>query len=247
MGRHSIYNDGAAVPNEGQWLAVQRATIARELCEDAAAQPTSLLLEQWASMVLGWFWERRKRVSGRPLIDRLAASGEPVLTSIAEVGSPKAKLALLALGRIDRGALGLRARQLAEQLSSPLPPLVCEVGTARLVQAFHTSSAEDGEVIMFRSNGTGPRGHMVAAYIDARRGSLAKHVALLRSFDPLRPDTAVDAACSSLNFRRADLSAMCLKAGEAIGRTDAAINPPVDESFSRYRAIALARLSPLQS
>ena len=249
MGRRSTYGDGvgAGARDEGRWLVVQRATIARGLCEDAAAQPTSLLLEQWASMVLGWFWERRKRMGGRPLIDLLATSGEPVLRSIAEVGSAEAKLALVALGRIDRGALGLRARQLAEQLSWLLPPRVGEVGTGRLVQAFHTSSAGDGEVVMLRSDGTGPRAHMVAVYIDARHGWLAKHVALVRSFDPLRPDTPEDAAWLSLKFRPADLAAMRLKVGQAIERTDAAVNPPVDESFSRYRGIALARLSPLDN
>src|SRR3984957_3606309 len=126
MGRRSIYGDGvgAGARDEGRWLVVQQATVARGLCEDAAAQPTALVLEQWSSIVLGLFWQRRKRISGRPLIDLLATSGDPVLRSIAEVGSAEAKLALVALGRIDRGALGLRARQLAEQLSWLLPPRV---------------------------------------------------------------------------------------------------------------------------
>lgn len=196
-------------------------------------------------MVIGSFWERRRQISGSPPIGGLATTGEPVLMSIAEVGSAKAKLALLALGRIDRGALGLRARQLADQLNWPVPPRVDRVGTARLAQAFHTCSPGDGEVVMFRPDGSGPQAHMLAVYIDARHGCLAKHVALLRYFDPLRPDTLRGTGCQLLKFRPADLGAMCLKAGEAIGRTDAAIDPPVDESFSRYRAIALARLSPL--
>jgi hypothetical protein len=90
---------------------------------------------------------------------------------------------------------------------------------------------------MFRTDGVGPRGHMLAVYIDERHGRIAKHVALLR------PDGLTE--MSELKFSPADLATSCRNVARAIKRTDVAVNPPVDESFSQYRAIALARLNPL--
>lgn len=247
MGGEQSHSNGATAPNGEAWLAAEQARIARGLCEDAAAQPSSLLLEQWASMLLGGFWESRQHTNVRRRADRLAMVGTPVLRSIAGVGSPDAKLALLALSRIERGALGSRARQLADELPWPLPPQVEEVGTTRLVRAFHGSSPGDGEVVMFQSERTGPLAHMLVVYIDLRHRSLAKHVALLQSFDPLRPETLPGGGSLPLEFQPADLAEMSRKVDKAIKRTDAAANPPVDQSFSDYRAIALARLTPIES
>jgi hypothetical protein len=83
---------------------------------------------------------------------------------------------------------------------------------------------------------------MLAIYIDERLRRIAKHVALLRP-DALAEITAND----RMEFRPADLAATCRKVAKAIKRTDVAANPPVNESFSQYRAIALARLSPLDT
>ena len=238
MGRESAYSNGAAVPDRDGEFASEGSRIARDLCQDAAAQHTSLLLEQWASMLLGAFWERRELAHRCTGADAMAVVGDPFLTSIARVGSAGAKLALLALSRIDRGELGPRARELADGLRWPVPPLVQEVGTARLVRAFVASSPRDGEAILFRSDGVGPCGHTLAVYIDERYRGIAKHVALLR------PELA-ETTDHRLKFRHADLATTCRKVARAITQTDTAPDPPVDESFSRYRAIALARLSPL--
>jgi hypothetical protein len=139
----------------------------------------------------------------------------------------------------------LRARELADRLSWPLPPWVEVVGTARLLRAFSASRRGDGKVIMFESDGAGPLGHMLAVYIDARHRGIAKQLRLLRPVDPLDPGNQFAGKSASLTFRAADLSAMCEKTREAIIRTDAAVHPPVDNSFSDYRALALARLDPL--
>ena len=88
---------------------------------------------------------------------------------------------------------------------------------------------------------------MLAIYIDARHRWIAKRVALLQELDPLRPDALVEDASLPLKLRPADLEAMRRKAGRAIKRTDEAASPPVGESFSNYRALALARLSPFES
>src|SRR5207237_9662449 len=97
MGRESTYNIGVAAPDGEEEFASEAPRIARDLCQDAAAQPTSLLLEQWASMLLGAFWERRELAHGCRGADPIAVVGEPFLTAIARVGSADAKLALLAL------------------------------------------------------------------------------------------------------------------------------------------------------
>jgi hypothetical protein len=247
MGRESIHNHGASAPNGVARSTCEQARFARGLCQDATAQPSSLFLEQWASMLLGAFWERCRLATRDHRRLTLLESGEPVLESIAGVGNADAKLALFALGRIDREALGARARELAEELSWPTPSRVGEIGTARFTRAFLASSAGDGDVILFRSEGMGLPAHMLVVYIDARLRWIAKHVALLRELDPLRTDELAGDGDSPLNFRPVELEAMRGKAARAIKRTDASDDPPVNESFSNYRAIALARLSPLES
>lgn len=241
MRRESTYSNGAEAPDRDGELSSEASRLVRTLCQDAAAQPTSLKLEQWASMLLGSFWERRELAGGYPGADPVAVVGEPFLTAIARIGSRKAKVALLALARLDRDVLGLRAYELADGLKWAVPSRVQEVGTARLVQAWVASSAWDGDAVLFQSNGEGPLGHMLAVFIDARLRGIAKHVALLRS------DALAEMTDDTWRFRPADLDTMRLKVAKAIEQTDAAANPPVGESFSRYRAIALARLSPLMS
>jgi hypothetical protein len=237
MGKESIRINCGVVPR----AEPEGSRLARELCQDAAAQPTWLLLEQWASMLLGTFWERRELADAYRPADPVAAVGDPFLTAIARVGSPAAKLALLALARIDRGALRRRAKKLADGLSWPVPPVVQEVGTARLVRASVASSPGDGQAILLESDRVAPCGHTLAVFIDERHRRIAKHVALIR------PDALAQMTDDELKFRPADLATTCRKVAKAIRRTDMAADPPVNESFSRYRAIALARLSPLNS
>ena len=211
----------------------------RELCRDAARQPTSLKLEQWASMLLGAFWERRELAGGPWSADLVAVVGEPFLEGIARVGSPAAKVALLTLARLDRGELAPRARELADGLAGSVPRRVTDVGTARLVEALVAASPGDGEAVLLRSDAVGACGHMLVVWIDERHRRIAKHVALIR------PDALAEMT-SGLKLRSADLATTCRKVAKAIKRTDMAANPPVNESFSQYRAIALARLSPLE-
>lgn len=232
MGTKRSYSNGATA-------RVGAERFMREVCRDAARQPTSLRLEQWASMLLGAFWERRELAEGCRGADPVAVVGEPFLKAIARVGTRDAKVALLALARLDRGALGPTARELADGLGWWVSPRVSAVGTARLVEALVASSPGDGEAILFRSDGTGSRGHMLAVYIDERLGRIAKHVALLR------PDALDQMTEDGPKLHRADLATTCRNVAQAIKRTDAAANPPVNKSFSRYRAIALARFTPL--
>ncbi|MGZ4231840.1 MAG: hypothetical protein ACXVUE_17530 [Solirubrobacteraceae bacterium] len=234
MARRSCYSNGREA------FASDQSRFMRELCRDAARQPTSLKLEQWASMLLGSFWERRDLANSYGAADPVAAVGEPFLTAIARVGNRNAKVALLALARIDRGALGPRARDLADELAWSVPRRVEEVGTARLVEALVASSPGDGEAILLRSDAVGPLGHVLAVYIDEWHRRIAKHVALIR------PDALAEVTGGELRFRPADLATTCRKVAKAIKRTDVAADPPVNESFSQCRAIALARLSPLE-
>jgi hypothetical protein len=128
-----------------------------------------------------------------------------------------------------------------------MPPRVNEVGTARLTRAFLASSEADGETVLFRCEGVGLQVHMLVVFIDAHHRSIAKHVALLRELDPLRPDPLGEGERLELDFRAADVGAMRRNVARAIKRTDDEANPPVGESFSNCRALALARLSPLEA
>jgi hypothetical protein len=238
MTTESTYSNGAAPLAERREYASEE--FMREVCRDAARQPTSLQLEQWASMLLGAFWERRELADGPWSADLVAVVGEPFVEAIARIGSPAAKVALLALARLDRGELAPRARELADGLGGTVPRRVNEVGTARLVEARVATSRGDGEAVLFRSDGVGKCGHMLVVWIDERLGRIAKHTALVR------PD-ALDEMTEGMKLRPADLATTCRKVAKAIKRTDLAPNPPVNDSFSQYRAIALARLSPLDT
>jgi hypothetical protein len=239
MTKESKFSNGAAALAGEQMSASGKSRFMRELCRDAARQPTSLQLEQWASMLLGAFWDRRELADEYWPADPVAVVGEPFLKGIANLGNREAKVALLALARLDRGALASRAGELADGIVGSVPARVQEVGTARLVEALIASSRGDGEAILLRSDAAGPRGHMLVVWIDERQRRIAKHVALVR------PDALAEMT-EGLRLRPADLATTCRKVAKAIKRTDVAANPPVNESFSQYRAIALARLSPLQ-
>jgi hypothetical protein len=88
---------------------------------------------------------------------------------------------------------------------------------------------------------------MMIVFIDARLGNIAKHVGLLKPFDPLGPAGRHTEAGADQAFRfsAVDPGVMSQRVCEAIALTDASPSPQVGESFSAYRALALARLTPL--
>jgi hypothetical protein len=220
-----------------------RARVSRGLCEDAANQPGVLELEQWTSLLLGRIWTHRTPTSGDAPVDVMLVAGTPMLESLMEFGGSTAKTALAAMGRLDRGALGRAAAELAASLDAPLPDWITDVGTAEVVRAFADCSPGDGEAFLLEVQPGHGTPHMVAVFVDARLGGIAKRLGLIRVINPLEPDSpGPRTGGRGPHFRLVDRTLACDRVRAAIALTDAARHPEVEEDFVSHRALAIARV-----
>jgi hypothetical protein len=169
----------------------------------------------------------------------MLVAGEPMLSSLVEVGGVGGKTALLALGGIERGALGQAARRLAVGLDARVPSWVSRVGTATVVRAFSRYSPGDGEAILLDADCLGSDAHTVAVFVDARYGRFAKQIRLIRAIDPLVPHASAD----DLQLEPCDRDAACERVLQAIARSDSTPGCRLDESVGANRALAIARLT----
>jgi hypothetical protein len=158
-------------------------------------------------------------------------------------GGSTAKTALAAMGRLDRGGLGRAAAELAGTLDAPVPDWVADVGTAEVVRAFADLSHGDGEAFLLEVQPGHGTPHMVAVFVDARLGGIAKRLGLIRVVDPLEPDAQrPEAEGRGLRFRPVDPTLACRDVRAALALTDAARHPEVGEDFVGHRALAIARV-----
>jgi hypothetical protein len=173
----------------------------------------------------------------------MLAAGTPMLESLVEFGGSTAKTALAAMGRLDRGALGRAASQLADTLDAPLPDWIADVGTAEVVRAFAGCSPGDGEAFLLEVQPGHGTPHMVAVFVDVRLGGIAKRLGLIRVVDPLEPDPQrPGTGARGPRFRPVDRTLACRAVRVAIALTDATCHPQVDEGFVGHRALAIARV-----
>lgn len=223
-------------PNHG---SIARQT--RLLCREAASLGSPLLLEQWTSGLLGQVWQRRGLVPEDRGLDPMFFLARPILDSFAEVGGDGAKAALAAVAQIDGGRLGSLARELADSLDdATTPDWIAQVGTATIVRAFSDRARGDGEALLLEADGVGESAHMVAVFIDAKLGGMAKHLSLTRPLDPLNlAGESIDDG--SLMFKKVDPVLACRRVRAAIKRTDDGLGMLADDGFAYYRALAIAR------
>ena len=216
--------------------------VTRRLCRDAAAQTTPLGLEQWTSWLLGEIWKHRWPGADADRIDAMLRAGQPVLNSLAELGTASAKTTLVAIGQLDRGLVGDCARRLAAALGGASPGWLEEMGTAKIERAFSDHRATDGEAILLEAVPPSERdSHMLAVFITGQMGGIAKHLDLLRAIDPTRE---AGVATGGLRFLEVDPELACQRARAAIARADAAADLDAGDKFVYYRALALARVQP---
>jgi hypothetical protein len=228
-------------PSNG--IVFRRARVARELCREAAEQSGALELERWASQLLGQIWVRRRQAPDHCSGDPMLAVGTPVLESFVDVAGAPARVALAALGRLDRGGLGRVASGLAGTIDAQIPPWITEVGAASIVRAFADRSPGDGEAFLLESEPVQGTAHMLAVFVDSRLGGIAKHLGLTRVLD--QPDFEREAWIArgrTSGFRPVDPDLACLRVREAIEFTDAAPDSAVGESFAAHRALTIARV-----
>jgi hypothetical protein len=213
------------------------------LCSEAASLDTPLVVEQWTSCLLGRVWQRRSLVPENRGLDPMFFLGRPILESFADVGGDGAKTVLTAVAQIDGGPLGSLARELADALThATTPDWVGQVGTATIVRAFSDRVRGDGEALFLETDRVGESAHMVAVFIDARLGGMAKHLSLTRPFDPLNlPGESVDGG--SFRFKEVNPALACKRVRVAIKRTDEGLSMLASERFAYYRALAIARIT----
>jgi hypothetical protein len=224
-------------------FASTRARVSRGLCEEAAAQRGVLELEQWTSLLLGRIWAHRTLRSGDAPVDVMLAAGTPLLESFVEVGGSIAKTALATMGGLDRGGLGRAAAQLAGTLDARIPDWIEDVGTAEVVRAFADRSPGEGEALLLEVQPGHGTPHMIAVFVDARLGGMAKRLGLTRVVDPLQSDPQrLDTGGPAPRFRPVDPALASREVRVAIALTDATCHPEVGEDFVGHRALAIARV-----
>ena len=89
----------------------------RALCREALSLRSALEMDCWISSLLGQIWEQRGAAPPVQELDRTFALGAPMMEQIARYGGPGARLTLHAVASVDRGGLGVRCGQLAQELS----------------------------------------------------------------------------------------------------------------------------------
>ena len=115
--------------------------------------------------------------------------------------------------------------------------------TARVVRAFADCSPGDGEAFLLEVQPGHGTPHMVAVFVDARLGGIAKRLGLIRVINPLEPDSqGPRTGGRGPHFRLVDHTLACDRVRAAIALTDAARRPEVEEDFVGHRALAIARV-----
>ena len=214
----------------------------RALCREALSLRSPLEMDCWISSLLGQIWEQRGAAPPVQELDRTFALGVPMMEQIARYGGPGARLTLHAVASLDRGGLGVRCGQLAQELSRQrLPRWVRPHGPMTLSDAMIATVPDDGEVIFLQASGGGRVTHTVSVFVDLRQGAIAKHIALLEPIgvwaqSAFGVDGELGAEGVPMPAARASERIV-----EAIRRTDERRHPILGETFVQLRAFALAR------
>jgi hypothetical protein len=214
----------------------------RGLCREALSLRSALDMDCWISSLLGQIWEQRGAAPPVQELDQTFALGASMMEQIARYGGPGARLTLHAVAAVDRGGLGVRCGQLAEELSRQrLPRWAQRPGQIKLSRALIATVPDDGEAIFLQASGGGRIAHTVSVFVDLRQGGIAKHIALTQPIaawekEALGPDRALGAEAVRVPPARAGERIV-----EAIRRTDERQSPILGETFVGLRALALAR------
>jgi hypothetical protein len=216
----------------------------RGLCREALSLRSALDMDCWISSLLGQIWEQRGAAPPVQELDQTFALGASMIEQIARYGGPGARLTLHAVASVDRGGLGVRCGQLAQELSRQrLPRWARHSGPVTLSGALIATVPGDGEAIFLQASGGGRIAHTVSVFADLRQGGIAKHIALLGPIgdwenEAFGPGGALGAEAVQVPPARAGERIV-----EAIRRTDERPHPVLGETFVGLRALALARAS----
>jgi hypothetical protein len=223
-------------------LRSRRRALARKIATAAATVDSAFDLERVISGVLGGVWRRRNA----PYPGDLPSDWEMALVTLVEeqlrLGGRGSRIALEAIGRLDRGDLGELARMRAAQVGAfALPPWLADVGRAPVVAARSSEVRGEAAAVFLHVGGVPP--HTISAFIDLSRGAIAKHLWLSGDVDLDWPGPWADRG-PSLRLRPVDLMLACERVRTAIERTDMVARVPVGKDYASVRALVLSRVTP---
>ena len=213
----------------------------RALCREALTLRSALEMDCWISSLLGQIWEQRGAAPPVTELDRTFALGVPMMEQIARYGGPGARLLLHAVASVDRGGLGVRCGQLAQELSRQrLPRWARHLGSVTLSGALIATVPGDGEVIFLQASGGGRSAHSVGVHRPAPGWDRQAHRAAAadRRMGGRRVRTRRRAGCGGGEDTAGTGGERLV---EAIRRADECEEPVLGETFVELRALALAR------
>lgn len=224
---------------------------ARRVCRDASELGGAFEAELWASGLLGTLWKHRFDVPPAELDDPALLLGRPLVEAVARHGGAGARVALSVIERVDDGALGVLAGELAHKLSAafdPLPAWVGSVGDAEIERTavMREDVFDDGFTVFIDARHPGDGRHAVGVYVDNNLGLMAKDILLADSIARVeqvmqeRPDPRGEVRIEPL-----EPAAAAGHVHAAIELADMTLGAPVGEDYAGLRALALLRADEL--
>jgi hypothetical protein len=181
-------------------------------------------------------------------------AGGAIVQGLAAVGGPGALAALLAIGEVCEGELGLVASHEADRLARAgvaRPSWAEAIEQAEIVGTAVMSEwiFEDGETIFIEArHAHHDEVHAIGIYIDHNLGGIAKDLLLADSIDSVRrvieaePPQDGEIVLETIAEGEA-----CERIHQAMELTDMTLDAPVGKDYAPLRAIALLRADELRS
>ena len=221
---------------------------ARAACRDATTIETALEAELMASALLGSWWPSPLELGAD---DPDLEIGGPLVAEIERCGGPGALAALIAIGEVSDGELGLDARERAERLRAADVRAPRWAGAISECEVLRTAvlrdeTYDDGITIFVECVHAGEQPHAVGVYIDHNLGVIAKDILLADSIDEVAEIVSSNPdAGEGLMIDPIDPAEACARLNAALDLTDMTLMAPVGEEYASLRALARLRADEL--
>ena len=221
---------------------------ARAACRDGASLETALEAELMASALLGSWWPSPLELGAD---DPDLQIGGPLVAAIERCGGPGALAALIAIGEVSDGELGVDARERAERLRAAdvrAPRWADAITECEVLRTavLRDEIFDDGITIFVECVHAGEQPHAVGIYIDHNLGLIAKDILLAESIDEVAEIVSTNPeAGGALVIDPIDPAEACARLNAALDLTDMTLMAPVGEEYASLRALARLRADEL--
>jgi hypothetical protein len=209
---------------------------------DVAALTDALHVERWASAFLGELWVRRDRVG---YDDGWAAIlGSPIVEDLAAVGGCGAKLALIALSRVDPTVFGVICGDLADELSGIRVPVWTEqIGAAEVTRAAWDRPPGCGELSILGLQRSQAESHSLLLCAAREPDDPIRYLAVCKPFDRvLEHFTPAPGEPPFVSLKPAEPAFICRQIEKTMRASDRAPTGNLGEGYVESRALVLAAL-----